>query len=84
MKGCDSDGDCRDGYVCRQTAHMDSSGMLVDLGAELLPNAQGQVGQAKFCIERPVGGPPGPNVDAPPLPDAGPADAPASDGSPTD
>jgi hypothetical protein len=79
MKPCEGDGDCREGYVCRRTAHGGE-----DLGAELLPNDKGQAGQAKFCIERPVGEP-GPNIDAPPLPDAGPADAPeSSDGSPTD
>ncbi len=58
--------------------------MLVDLGAELLPNDQGQVGQAKFCIERPVPLPDAGPTDAPPLPDAAPSDAPESDGAGTD
>jgi hypothetical protein len=69
MKPCSADGDCRDGYQCRQSG----SG-----GAELLPDLQDHVATAKFCIERPVGPPPV-GVDAAAMPDA-PSDAPLPDG----
>lgn len=73
MKPCDSDGDCRDGYQCRQSGAN---------GAELLPkNEQGDVDTRKFCIERPVGGP---VVDAGPRVDANYIDAPAGDATEVD
>src|SRR5262245_52217371 len=46
MKPCESDGDCREGYECRQSGSN---------GAELLPSEDSQgnvhVSTAKFCIE---------------------------------
>jgi hypothetical protein len=92
MKSCSSNGDCRDGYECRQTGIG---------GAEPLPGPNGSPpGKGGYCTARPIpsspgsdasapaDGPPGNDAQAPdapnteaPAPDAA-ADAPAPDAGP--
>ena len=57
MRTCDSDGDCRDGYECRDLAKMKAHGGEPVLAPSLTPGAPRPVvdeNSPKFCAAAPV------------------------------